>query len=201
MASTKQKEWELNREEFDSFLEWLEKNQNLAAEKYETIRNRLIAYFKHHCPGCPDPESLADETINRIIRKLPTFADSYVGDKEKIFYAYANFVRLEYLRKRANNENSVINFVSLINYLQSQNQSELDAELDRTYHCLSICLQEHPPDKQKLFISYYLVEKSNKVNHHEKLAEEFGLSLSALRKKIFDMKQKLLDCIKNCLKK
>ena len=197
----KKKQWELTKEEFDRFLDWFDKDRDQAAAKYEKICHRLKDYFIYHCPGCPDPESLADETINRVVRKLPTFADSYTGEKEKIFYGYANYVRLEYFRKWQADENLKVEFVSLIESLQHRNQSEIDAEQERIFQCFAHCLQQQPKDKQVMFISYYLVEKSDRVGHHEKLAKELELTLNALRKKIFDLKHKLLDCVENRLKK
>ncbi|MFN0112857.1 MAG: hypothetical protein ACKVZH_28690 [Blastocatellia bacterium] len=187
------KEWVLTKEEFDCFLEWLGEGRDKAAAEYESIRRRLVIFF--NCRGCRDPESLADEAINRVIRKLPTFADSYTGDKAKIFYGFAKFVYLEYLNESSNHEDSLMEF------LRRMNQPETDDEQQHIYQCLSHCLQKQPEDKQKMFIAYYLVERNEKVEHHQKLAREFDLSIGALRKKMFDLKNKLFDCVKNCLKK
>lgn len=197
----KKKEWELTEEEFERLLEWLEADRDQAAARYEEIRHRLTNYFIYHCLGCPDPEALSDETINRVIRKLPTFADTYTGEKTKLFYGYANFVRLEYLRKWQADENSKLEFITLIQFQQQQNQSEIDTEQERLKQCLTHCLQQLPTDKQSLLISYYLVEKNSKITHHQKMADKLKLTIGALRKQIHDLKHKLIECIENCLKK
>lgn len=187
------KEWALTKEELDRFLDWLDKDSDRAAAEYLAIRHRLTIYF--NCRGCLDPESLADETINRVIHKLPTLADSSTSDKAKIFYGFAKFVYLEHLSESQNHENSLVEF------MMRMNKPESDDEQQHIYQCLSQCLQKQPPDKQMLFVSYYLVERNEKVRRHEEIAEQFGLTINALRKKIFDLKKTLFDCIKNCLKK
>ena len=50
-------------------LAWLDSDRERAGQKYEEIRCGLIKIFV--CQGCTDPEGLADETINRVIRKIP----------------------------------------------------------------------------------------------------------------------------------
>ena len=62
------RESDLSQEAFDRLLAWLNPNRALAGEKYEEIRRRLIKIFT--CRGCTCPEVLADETINRVARKV-----------------------------------------------------------------------------------------------------------------------------------
>lgn len=183
----------LTKEEFDRFIDWLDEDRNQAGAKYEVIRRRLSLFF--NCRGCGDPEFLADETINRVVGKLPSFTNSYTGDKNKIFYGFAKFVHLEYLKESETHDGLLIDFIRRIN------QSEADAEQEHIYHCLGSCLRKLPAHKQKIFITYYLVESKEKVSHHQKLAEEFEMTINALRKQVFDLKKKLADCIKRCLKK
>lgn len=181
------REWALTKEEFDRFIEWLDEDRDQAAAKYEVNRRRLITFF--NCRGCNDPDSLADETINRVIRKLPSFSPT--DEKAKIFYGFAKFVYLEQLR--------IIDPVPLTEFLKLEVLPGIDIEQEHIYQCLGLCLQKQPSERQKMFTAYYLVEKNEKVEHHRKLAEEIGLTIDGLRKRIFDLKKKLGDCIKNCL--
>src|SRR5512139_2426939 len=71
-------DWNLSPELFDSFLAWLHPDREQAGRRYEGIRLRLIKIFT--CRGCSCPEDLADETINRVIVKLPRILQSYRGD-------------------------------------------------------------------------------------------------------------------------
>ncbi len=62
------KEWALTPEAFDTLLACLDRDRDRAAEKYEEIRNALITFFEHR--GCLSPEEYADETINRVARRI-----------------------------------------------------------------------------------------------------------------------------------
>ena len=62
------KNWLLTKEAFDALLGWLDPNREVAGQKYEVIRRRLITIFS--CRGCAEAEDLADETINRVASKL-----------------------------------------------------------------------------------------------------------------------------------
>ncbi|HEY0047746.1 MAG TPA: hypothetical protein VGB68_00565, partial [Pyrinomonadaceae bacterium] len=61
------KENVINQENFDVLLNWLDRNREIAGQKYEKIRRRLIRIFLGR--GCFEAEELADETINRVTRK------------------------------------------------------------------------------------------------------------------------------------
>jgi len=82
---------------FDCLLAWLDADREQAGRKYENIRLRLIRIFT--CRGRHDAEELADETINRVTLKAPVVSKDYVGDPALYFYAVAQKVFLESLRK------------------------------------------------------------------------------------------------------
>src|SRR6185436_6843907 len=91
------KEWVLTQEAFDALLSWLDADREVAARKYETIRQRLVTIFV--CRKCVDAEDLADETINRVAAKLPEIAEDYVGEPAAYFCAVAHWVHQEYVRR------------------------------------------------------------------------------------------------------
>ena len=82
---------------FDQLLGWLDNSRVKAAERYGYIQNKLIWFFTAR--KCFDPEGLTDITIDRVISKLPEIAEDYRGTKLKYFYAVANNVYLEYIKK------------------------------------------------------------------------------------------------------
>jgi DNA-directed RNA polymerase specialized sigma24 family protein len=92
------KDWILTQESFDALLDWLDPAREIAGQKYEEIRWRLVKLFA--CRGCHEPEDLADETINRVTRKLKELAPDSAGDRVAYFYAVGNNVFKEYLRRR-----------------------------------------------------------------------------------------------------
>src|SRR5262245_61236326 len=89
---------ELTKESFERLLDWLDRDRDRAGRRYEEIRNQLIKIFV--CRGTTMPEDLADETIDRVARKVPEIAGSYVGEPALYFCGVAQLVHLEYLRKK-----------------------------------------------------------------------------------------------------
>jgi hypothetical protein len=54
---------EMNQEQFEQLLNWLDSDRDKAGAKYESIRKRLIKLFV--CRGCDVAEDLADQTIKQ----------------------------------------------------------------------------------------------------------------------------------------
>src|SRR5690242_3335578 len=92
-------EWTLDQAAFGELLDWLGPDPETAGQTYELIRHKLITLFR--CRGCAVPEELADETINRVIRKLPQIKPDYHGNPIRYFYGVAKKVYKEYLRRFA----------------------------------------------------------------------------------------------------
>src|SRR5204862_7021675 len=88
---------ELRQEDFDLLLHWLDPDRDRAASLYERIRWRLIAILASR--GCPEAEELADETIDRVSRRVIDIQQTYVGDKAVYFLGVMNNVHHEYLKR------------------------------------------------------------------------------------------------------
>jgi hypothetical protein len=58
----------LTQEAFDRLLDCLADEREAAGQKYLEIRSNLIRFFEWR--GCPFPEDHADETVNRVARRL-----------------------------------------------------------------------------------------------------------------------------------
>jgi DNA-directed RNA polymerase specialized sigma24 family protein len=185
------KTWSLTLESFDKLMAWLDSNREEAAAKYESIRLRLIKYFA--CNGCGDwDEYLADETFNRVTNKLDQgeVADPFTGDKSLYFLAFAKHIRLEHLSDRKPRE------------IPGQGIGPEEAEgVEAESACLEKCVPILPQEDRRLAIEYYRFEKTTKVGHHKKLAEEFGLSLAGLRTRIHRVRERLRPCIEECLER
>src|SRR5215470_4321886 len=87
----------LQKTDFDRLLLWLDPNPDIAGELYEKIRWRLIAILASR--GCRIPEELADETIDRVARRVHDIEPTYVGDKSIYFLGVMNNVHHEYLKR------------------------------------------------------------------------------------------------------
>ena len=58
----------LTQEAFDQLLAALDADRERAGHQYEIVRRKLLKFFEFH--GSDAPEEHADETINRVARKL-----------------------------------------------------------------------------------------------------------------------------------
>lgn len=175
---------EITSELFENLLEWLGPTRDEGALKYEEIRNRLIKIFLKK--GCTDPEHLADETINRVMLKLPEIRKTYVGDPLWYFISVARLVWLESLKQK---EIAVDNVPDQI----------FRPEDDFARDCLRQCLTNLSSEQRDLVLDYHLNNKRAKIDLHRKMAEELGLSTNALRLRIHRIRVGLEKCVIACL--
>jgi DNA-directed RNA polymerase specialized sigma24 family protein len=177
------KDWVLTQESFDALLTWLDPNRDQAGRKYEEIRLRLIKLFT--CRGCYEPEDLADETINRVTKRLKDIEAEFEGEKARYFCGVANKVNLESLKRRPMPP-------------QPPPPNEPD-DTERIHLCLEKCIEELLPDSRLIVVQYYQEEKLAKINHRKHLAEQLGIALNALRIRAYRIRVSLEHCVQNCL--
>src|SRR5215472_18339855 len=67
-APGSRRKWTLTQEAFDKLLSALGDDRESAGEKYIEIRGNLTRFFEWR--GCPFPEDHADETINRVAKRI-----------------------------------------------------------------------------------------------------------------------------------
>jgi RNA polymerase sigma factor (sigma-70 family) len=179
-----------SRSDFDLLLDWLDKDRENAARKYEKIRQRLIQIFCGR--GCYEAEELADITFDRVTTKLPSIIETYNGKPALYFYGVANHVYHEWVRKQTNQKQ--IEFQDAVK--QKQNV-ESDAELD----CLEQCLEKISDEQRNLVIGYYQGNKDSKIKIRKQLAKKLGISSGTLQIKLYRIRKGLRQCINDCLTK
>jgi DNA-directed RNA polymerase specialized sigma24 family protein len=177
------KDWELTEEQFNGLLDWLDSNRDNAARKYALIQLRLVRFFAAR--GCVDAEDLSDRCINIVTTKLEELR-SYVGDPALYFLGVAKYVLLEYQRK--------------IHRPPPPPTPPPDPEPDPSLEiCLKRCVSELPPDDQVLVFDYEEAEKQARIQKRKHLATDLGITINALRIKIFRLHKQLRECIEQCL--
>jgi RNA polymerase sigma factor (sigma-70 family) len=177
-------EWNLTQDAFDKFLAWLNPNRDQAAKKYEEVRRKLIKIFT--CRGCSEAEDLADETINRVTRKVQEIMDSYAGDPALYFYGVARNVHLEYVRKSPPP--------------LPMPEADTPQQKEQAYQCLDTCLERFSEQNRRLVLEYYKDERREKIDHRKKLAEQLGIAPNALRIRMHRIRTSLQNCVLNCMK-
>jgi RNA polymerase sigma factor (sigma-70 family) len=182
----------LDQNEFDELLNWLSPNREEAGEKYESIRAGLIRFFSFR--GCGNAEDLADETINRVARKLPKL-DLTTGNKPATyFYGFASKIFLEELKRRQKTAEFEDNS-------EKQNPNKDADEEENKFKCLENCLNELERDERELVTNYYCKDKSDKFEFRRQLAESLNISINTLHVRIHRLRNALRICIEVCLEK
>ncbi len=185
----------LTQQDFDVLLGWLSADRDEAGVLYEKIRQGLINFFRFR--GCIDPQSLADETINRVAVKVHSFDTSKDVKAATYFYGFALNVFREYLRIIQKREVSLdTENLPKTHSLWSQNET---AETD--YRCLENCLSKLSTEDSRIVLQYYCKEKDGKNEVREKLAKSLEIKMPALHTKVFRLRKVLRECIEKCLEK
>jgi RNA polymerase sigma factor (sigma-70 family) len=174
----------ITQEQFDSLLTWLGAgDRDGGARKYETVRAGLVRVFISK--GFNDAEDLADETINRVITRLPDIRETYDGEPTRYFHGVArNIIRETGRRREISAEVSAVWIDPL----------PTSADLE----CLEKCLNALPQDKSELILDYFLYEGHDKIEHHKEMAAELGITEGALRGRVYHIRATLVNCMRQC---
>ncbi len=173
-----------NQKAFDKLLAWLDPDRDKAGEKYNQIRFRLIRIFA--CQGCCEPENLADETLDVVMGKINWLVENYEGNPALYFFGVAKKKHLEQLRRKP-----------LPNLPPPEPPPE---EIDRAAECLDDCLEKLTAEHRNLVVRYHEENKGAKIRLRKQMAAELGISINALRMKIFYLHSDLRQCVDLCMR-
>lgn len=176
-------------EHFDSLLKWLDPDRDRATEKYMEIRQSLIKIFTWR--RCSDAESLADETLDRVMSRASKILGTYEGNPSRYIHGVAKNVLAEHMRAR-------VRTVELTDSV-SKNQRPTDSENERMGGCLERCLSHLSPSSRDLIQNYYSEERTKRQSYLKDFSTNFGISHKALRVRIYLIRKTLETCIQGCM--
>ena len=193
IAQSPRKEWELTPEAFTKLLAILDPDPETAGGKYEKLRGRLVKFFD--CRGSFISDELADETLNRLARKIDE------GEEiEKNVYALslgiARFVLLETFKRH---DNRRMEMKELATAAAPPEPWEEDDDL--WVDCLRECLRGVPEENRELIIEYYQDEGRARIDGRKMLAARLGVSLNALFSRVKRIRDKLEECVTGCVER
>ena len=174
-------------ESFDRLLKWLDSDRERAAEKFEVIRKSLIQIFIWK--RCSEAESLADETLDRVMLRVSKLEETDEANPIAYIHAIAKQVLAEH--KRAGSvqlETSV-----------REIPKTTDIENEKMYGCFERCLSNLSPSSRNLISDYYSEEHTKKLSDRKDLAEKFGVSHNQLRVRMYRIRKTLQACIQTCM--
>src|SRR5215216_8200265 len=187
--ATPRQKWTLTQEAFDKLLIALGGDRDSGSKKYLEIRTNLTRFFEWR--GCSFPEDHADETINRMAKKV-------AGGEEILNYSgyaigVARLLLLEILKSRQR-EQSALNELGT-----TPEASDESDDGEGRLECLRNCLQTLSPDNRELILQYYQGEKSEKIQNRKKLIERLGIPVNTLRMRALRLRERLQGCVEECL--
>lgn len=187
-ARPTRKEWVLTGEALELLLTCLDEDLEVAGEKYEVLRRKLVKYFDWR--GAHFPDECADETINRVMRKLES--GESIRDIPTYCVGIARLVFLERLKRADRLQVSIEDLGSVaVPFLQP--------EINLQQTCFERCLNQLPIESRHLVLQYYQDERRSKINRRQALAESLGVPLNALRSRVQRIRDKLEFCVTRCI--
>jgi DNA-directed RNA polymerase specialized sigma24 family protein len=190
------KNWIITPKAFQNLLTWLDNEKNSDGERYLEIRRRLVYFFERK--DCRNSDDLADETLNRVARRLEEEGKIEAETPAKFCYITAKFVFLESLR---DNEKLSVQIDEVVeNTLVSNNSDEKDLKEIRL-SCLDNCTSNLDATNREIIFGYYYGEERVKINYRRSLAAKHDLSVNALSIRACRIREKLQNCMEKCMGK
>ena len=194
-------DWEPTEKVFQKFLHWLDEGTDSDGQRYLEVRRRLELYFDRK--NCVAPAELADETLNRVARKLEENGEITEVAPLQYCYIIAKFVFLETLRaeKRAPFYRPLTCHATRGN-LSGQSATLLEADAgsdqkERIADCLQRCLENLSTADRELIVEYYRGQQRSKIERRAALATRLGVTANALSIRACRVRQRLEVCIQD----
>ena len=185
---------EMTSTSFQVLLERLDADRGAAAERYETIRIKLVHLLQWR--GCAEShaDELADRTLDRVAAKLA--AGEQVENVSAFAAAVARFIWLEHSRK---------NRAEAVGDDLPETPVEIDMSFlddpDERMKCLRRCVAtKFTDDEKRLIVNYYDTDADEKAKTaRRRLAESFGLTMNAMKVRACRLRMRLEACINDCV--
>ena len=185
--------WAITQEAFDLLLDKLDGDRERAGERYEMVRRKLVKFFELR--GGDAPEEHADETLNRVARKLAE------GEEVENLNAYAVGVArllLKEVFKRRVRERAALAQIRPGD--ASPHPAEDEEPLRPLSDCLTQCLEKLPAQSRSLIVDYYEHEREGRIERRKAVARALGIELNALRIRAHRIRTELEDCVRACVR-
>lgn len=183
----------LNPEQFEVLLRRLDPDRDLAGARYEQLRRRLVTVLTYR--GCTHAEEVADETMDRVARRLSEIPQgTEIGDPARFVFGVAWNVAREWIRRQRT--------VPLPDGWDPADLGEADVSArtsDLGHGCLDRCLRCLPVQDKDIVLTYYQEEGLAKIRHRAMVARHLKISPNALRLRIHRVTLRLRECVFHCV--
>jgi DNA-directed RNA polymerase specialized sigma24 family protein len=158
------------------------------AAAYESLRRRLIQFFRLHVPA--EADDLADVVLDRLARRLHEGTD--VASVPSYALGIARMVLHEARAKSARRHRAEADPT-----LVPDDEAPDDAsELEHVLAALRACLDAAGTSARRLILAYYGADGAARIATRKRLADECAISLNALRNRALRLRDALEDCVR-----
>lgn len=193
------KDWVLTSSAFHALLVWLDEGAQSEGQKYLETRRRLVAYFDRK--NCPMPDELADETLNRVARRLEEESVIETDAPARYCYIVARFVFMEHLRG-AQKDSALLEEIRRQPRGIDPGAGRADEETEvkeKMLDCLEQCTGKLDPPNHEIITRYYTGKERVKIENRRALAERLGITVNALSIRACRIRDRLEDCVRQCV--
>lgn len=187
----------MTKAELEALLARLDPDRERAGEEYEQIRRKLVTFLGGR--GVTNAEDAADETINRVARKLRE--GEVVRNINAYFLGVAGNVASEIFKKIKELSLSDVGEPrgNPIDYERQQEEQEEYRRMRCVQKALTALLFSNGED-YKLIIEWHLYEKGKKIENRRRLAAERQIRPGTLSVHVHRVLKKLQLHVEKCLR-
>ena len=181
----------ITTESFSNLLEAFSSDKTEAGIAYAKLRDSLVRFFT--LKGDFEPETAADETLDRVALKLSENGE--IEDLTKYSFGVARFIFLE--RIKANKKEKVA-----VEEFYADQTAFVESEETDDFAPFRDCFEKLPDDEKNILRDYFAdIPFAQVFVYRQELSEKYKISLNNLRMKIFRLRQRLENCVKKKLGK
>ena len=193
--------WELTQSAFDRLLTQLDPDAHKAGEKYQTVHRSLAKFFE--CRGCASAAELADETLNRVARRLEEGELIYAGEFSGYAYGVARNVLREHMRGPEPRSRPLDSLLPQshphLSPFEEEEEARRRESSERRLACLETCAGALTAEARLLILSYYEGDSGERIDGRKRLAERLGIPLNNLRIRVHRIRERLEKCVSACV--
>ena len=188
------KNWAMTEGAFRRLLAWLDEGTDSDGRNFLEMRRRLVAFFDRK--NCLNADELADETLNRVARRLEEEGKIESETPAKYCYITARFVFMESLREQ---EKQTISLDEVPESRQlAAEKTEEKERRERLLTCLEQCTDQLEAANREIILRYYFGEERVKIENRRALAASLDITVNALSIRAFRIRDRLEACVGKC---
>jgi DNA-directed RNA polymerase specialized sigma24 family protein len=186
----------LTSRSFEKLLACFSPDRDEAAKLYLKKLLKLTRFFEWN--HCGDPEARAEETLDRVARKIDEGTNIF--NLNGYINEVARMILRECWRVQGRFPSADEDLAASVPAPEPEDPDLDDNKSPRRLLCLDICLDELPPQSRNLIEDYYREDKRAKIELRRELARKLGIGLNALRIRVHRILKGLEECMSGCLK-